>query len=70
MTLKTKYNVKDRVYILELKLIGKIIGIYYDGAEITYNTSYFYNSEKKTCYFDESEINLDIPERKTGFLDE
>jgi uncharacterized protein YodC (DUF2158 family) len=66
MKLTTKYSIHDKVYIKELKLWGRITGIYFNIAGHEYNCRYFISSKPETCYFQEDEIQLEEPE-KLGF---
>jgi hypothetical protein len=68
MKIQTKFDISDKVHIKELNLIARIIGIYIDASGVEFNCRYFYESKLNTCYFQESEISKEIPEKKTGFV--
>jgi hypothetical protein len=56
MTINTKYDLYQRVYIKELKLWGLIKNIFIEDSLVQYNVRYLVSSEYKTCYFLESEL--------------
>ncbi len=66
MKLQTKHSINNKVYIKELKLWGRITGIYFTNSGYEYNCRYFVHSKPETCYFSEDEIQLEEPE-KLGF---
>lgn len=58
-TVKLTYSVGDTVYIKDLKLKGRIIGIFINSGGIEYQTRYFPKSEPSTCYFIEEELTTE-----------
>ena len=67
MVIKTKYSIGQEVYIKPAKLIGRIKAIFIQQNSLEYNMRYFINSELKTCYFLEDELQLNEEEKKVGF---
>ncbi len=67
MVIKTKYSIGQEVYIKPVKLIGRISAIFIHRNSLEYNMRYFINSELKTCYFLEDELQLNEEEKKVGF---
>lgn len=68
MKVNTKFNHRDRVFIPELNLNGKIIGIYIgSNLNIEYNIRYFKDGDVKTCYFYEDEIESAREKEELGF---
>lgn len=69
MTIKTKYSIKQKVYISELKLSGLIIGIYVDDdRDYSYKIRYFNGPDPRECYFYESELTEVDKDAKLGFV--
>lgn len=57
MTIKTKYNLKERVHINELKINGVVLGFFIDDeTSIQYQVRYFKEQEPKTVYFMDFEL--------------
>ena len=67
MLIKTKYNIGQEVYIKPAKLLGRIISIFVQKNSIEYNLRFFIQSEPKTCYFLEDELQLTEDEKTVGF---
>ena len=65
-TLNFKYYIGDKVYIKNIKLFGKITGIYISCNCIQYNIRYFDGVKPETCYFDLDEISREEP-KEIGF---
>lgn len=58
MTLETKFNVRDRVFIDPLKQPGRIINIWYGEYWLQYKIRYFDGSILKMEYFLEDELSM------------
>jgi hypothetical protein len=56
MTIKTKYNISDRVCIVELKINGVVKGFFIDDNSIQYQVRYFKEQEAKNTYFYDFEL--------------
>ena len=67
MKIITKFAINDRVFILPLKIEGKIRAIYLGDTGLTYSTRYFDGVKPLDCYFTEDEISNEIPEKLVGF---
>ena len=68
MTIETKYNIKQRVYISELKIWGKIKGLYIDDDNYySYKIRFFDGKDPKECYFYDEEISLQETDSTLGF---
>lgn len=67
MKITTKYNLNDRIYLKCLKLEGRVVGFYVNNVGIEYNIRYFPANKAETCYFNEDEIDLTIPDNSVGF---
>lgn len=53
------FNIGSKVKVKDLNISGKISGISIDSSQmITYQVSYFYNMEKKQCYFEADDLEL------------
>lgn len=46
------------VRIVELKVTGRVIGMFEDGSGKQFNVRYFWNGEPRTVYFFSDEIEL------------
>lgn len=57
MTLK--FELGDRVKIVELKCSGRVVGIFVGDSGAQFNVRYFYNGEAKTVYFYTDELELE-----------
>ena len=51
-----KFQLGDRVRIVELKTAGRVMAQFCDGLGTQYNVRYFWNGEAKTVYFYEEEL--------------
>ena len=68
MTIQTKYNISDKVFIPELNINGTIISVYISDCGIRYNIRYFKDFDVKDCYFYEKEIeHYKSKEKEMGF---
>lgn len=67
MTIKTKFNVDDKIYIIPLKIWGKIIGISFY-SRLKYDCRFFNGFDPKEVLFLEEELSLQESENKLGFL--
>lgn len=68
MVIKTKFEVNQKIYIKELKIFGRILGIFINNAkEISYNTRYFSGLDYKEVYFLETELSLEEEVTGLGF---
>ena len=56
MTITTKFDIRDKVKILNEDLVGRIIQVIIDGEGIIYRIAYWYNGECKTVNLWEDEI--------------
>lgn len=56
MNLETKYNIDDRVEIIELARTGSVINISYDGTRLNYTIRYFDNGTPLNTVFYDAEI--------------
>ena len=55
------FNIGSKVKVTDLKLNGKISGIFIDSSGmITYKVRYFYNTEPKEVYFNDDELDYDL----------
>lgn len=66
MNIKTKFNIEDKVYIVPLKLWGKIIGLSFY-IRLKYDVRYFNGFDPKEVLFLEDELSLNEEEKKVGF---
>lgn len=66
MKINTKFNLNQRIYIIELKCWGKIKTLFYDG-EIFYKVRYFDNKDPKEVYFLEDELSDKEINQSLGF---
>ena len=53
---KMKFNLKDRVTIIDLDWKGIIIAIFIGNLGVQYQVRYFYNGDAKEVYFFEHEL--------------
>ena len=67
MNIKSKYNIDEKVYIIPLKLWGKIIGITYY-ARLKYDIRFFNGFDPKEVLFLEDELSLEEPKAEVGFV--
>lgn len=67
MKINTKFNIKDKVKITELKREGKITSIYISETGIQYNVRFFEGADVKTVYFYEDELKEPEKEEILGF---
>lgn len=51
-----KFNLKDKVKIIDLDWKGIIIAIFIGDLGVQYKVRYFYNGEAKEVYFFEDEL--------------
>jgi len=56
MNIETKYDINDRVEILELGRTGSITNINYDGTQVNYTVRYFDNGNPQSVVFYDTEI--------------
>jgi hypothetical protein len=59
MIIKTKFEIKDRVVILDANLRGKVVGFYYD-IELQYEVRYFDSGDYRIITFHEDEIRKEV----------
>ena len=67
MTINTKFNLKDTIFISELKCKGQVLSIYVGDSGIQYNIRYFKDNSPVTCYFYEEEISVRQENKDIGF---
>ncbi len=67
MKLNTKFSVNDLIYIIPLKITGRVLAIYVAVTGTTFNVRYFDGLKPCDCYFTEDELSLEQPENKVGF---
>ncbi len=65
--INTRFNIKDRLYIKELKIWGRVLAIYISIKGIEYYIRYFNNAAPVDCYFLEEELQENEGEDKIGF---
>jgi len=70
MKINTKYSINDSLYIIPLKIKGKVLSIYISEFGISYNIRYFHEFKSNDCYFYESELQLEEPKQEIGFKSE
>lgn len=58
MKLNNKFNIDDKVNIVELDRPGRVIGLYVTKGEIDYQVRFFSNGDAKNIYFKEDELKL------------
>jgi len=64
MQLSTKFDVEQRVRIVEIAQPAIVLEIKYDGARVIYNLEYWWNGEIKSVWLYERELAaLDTKER-------
>lgn len=68
MKLSTKFNINDKLYIKELKIWGKVKGLFLDGDGMQYNLRYFHEFKPLTCYFLEDELSDKEENNTVGFV--
>lgn len=56
MTRDFKFDIKDRVKIIELECSGTVLSIWLDRWGNTYEVRYFHNGKAEKEYFYESEL--------------
>ena len=67
MTIQTKYDLLDRVWISELRAPATVLAIFIGEMGTQYNLRYFNNNTLHTTYFYESEVT-NLPENeRPGF---
>ncbi len=66
MKINTKFNIDQKIYIKELKILGTVISIIYTNR-LEYLVRYFNEFEPKTIYFLEDELSDGKTEEKIGF---
>jgi len=54
--MKVEFSIKDRVKIIPLESIGRVLAVYISETGIQYSVRYFYNGEAKTVYFFRDEL--------------
>ncbi len=67
MTIKTKFNIDDRVYIKDLKIWGKVIGILHY-ARLKYDCRFFNGFDPKEITFLEEELSDKEENKEVGFI--
>lgn len=65
MKINTTYSLRDKVYINELKVYGKVSAIFFD-TNISYKVRYFDGRDPRDVYFDEDELSF--PDNKDQIL--
>lgn len=55
MTIETKFELKDKVSIIELNIVGTVMAFYYS-TEIEYKIRYFDSGDPRELFFYESEL--------------
>jgi hypothetical protein len=70
MILETKFDLLDKVKILELNKIGVVKSIYLSNLGLSYNIRYFAGEEIKEVYFYENELSAELDEKVLGFQTE
>lgn len=55
--MKFKFNLKDRVFINELQLLGMVRRIQIEESGILYEVRYLYNAEAHAVWFYEEELS-------------
>ena len=63
MTIETKFDYMQRVWIRELSREGTVVGIFRDGDGVQYRVRYFWDGDAKSVYFFADE--LDVPPPRT-----
>lgn len=58
MNLETKFDIDDRVEIIEIGRTGSVTGINYDGVHVSYNVRYFDNSAVCNVAFYDYELRM------------
>ena len=66
MKLSTKYNIDDKIYIKELKIWGRIIGIEFY-SRLKYDVRFFNGYDPKNSCFLEDELSLESDNGAVGF---
>jgi hypothetical protein len=66
MIINTKYDINSKIYIKDLKIHGKIIGISYYNR-LKYDVRFFNGFDPKECLFLEEELSLQEDEAVLGF---
>lgn len=67
MKINTKFSINDKVYVIPLKIDGKVISIYLGETGLQYNCRYFHEYKAIDCFFYESELSLEEPKKDVGF---
>lgn len=65
--IQTRYNIKDKVNIIALDVIGIIVGFYYGDFGLQYQVAYFVDGSRKNEPLFEEEISTPTGKEKTGF---
>lgn len=55
ITIKPKYALKQKVFIKDINIIGRVMAYYYK-TELQYQVRYFDSGEARTMYFYEDEL--------------
>lgn len=58
MNLATKFDIFQKVWIVEIAMAATIIQIKYDGLSIIYNVEYWWNGDIKSVWLFERELKI------------
>ncbi len=68
MKIETKYNIRDKIYISDLKISGVVVGFYFGDHGLQYNIRHFKDNKADTNYFYDFEIeSFKETEKEVGF---
>jgi len=70
MKINTKFSINDSLYIIPLKIKGKVLSLFFASTGLTYNVRYFDTLKPCDCYFTEDELSLEEPKQEIGFKSE
>lgn len=70
MNINFRYNIRDKVLLHDLNIVGTVVGYYYGDTGKQYQVSYFINGEKRVSYFFEEDLSKvrKYVERVMGFV--
>lgn len=53
-----KYNIRDKVYIKELKITGRVVSVWLTEHGLKYEVRYFDHAKVQSVYFYEDELSI------------
>jgi len=56
LKIETEYEIRQKVFIIEIELYGRILSAHVNGAGLTYNVQYYIDGKQIDAYFYPDEL--------------